>query len=214
MITNSLITSYLRFSVQIQPLIWIVGRISWFTFWTLLGNLFEDQPEDYGSANNLQKLTAFLLYFMLSKQSFSQCDKNLITFEHHLLQIIMFLSPKYTNLLSSFSDFHNRGVLKVCFPLKNQVFFFTWDSNWHAWFYNTQHLLFFFLPYIYRWLATIYYVYVCGLVAQSCPTLCDPMDCSLPGSSVHGILQARILEWVAISFSRVSSQCRDQTWVS
>ena len=36
---------------------------------------------------------------------------------------------------------------------------------------------------------------------QSCPTLCDPMDCSLPGSSVHGILQARVLEWVAISFS-------------
>ena len=38
-------------------------------------------------------------------------------------------------------------------------------------------------------------------VAQSCPTLCDPMDCSPPGSSIHGILQARILEWVAISFS-------------
>ena len=38
-------------------------------------------------------------------------------------------------------------------------------------------------------------------VAQSCPTLCNPVDCSLPGSSLHGILQARILEWVAISFS-------------
>ena len=38
-------------------------------------------------------------------------------------------------------------------------------------------------------------------VVQSCPTLCDPMDCGLPGSSVHGILQARILEWVAISFT-------------
>ena len=43
---------------------------------------------------------------------------------------------------------------------------------------------------------------------------CDPMDCSLPGSSVHGILWARILEWVAISSSRGSSQCRDQTQVS
>ena len=43
------------------------------------------------------------------------------------------------------------------------------------------------------------------LVAQSCPTLRDPKDCSPPGSSVHGILQARILEWVAISFSRGSS---------
>ena len=43
---------------------------------------------------------------------------------------------------------------------------------------------------------------------------CDPMVCSLPGSSVHGILQARILEWVAISFSRGSSQSRNQTHVS
>ena len=51
-------------------------------------------------------------------------------------------------------------------------------------------------------------------VAQSCPTLWDPMDCSLPGSSVPGILQAGILEWVAISFSRRSSQPRDRTWVS
>ena len=50
--------------------------------------------------------------------------------------------------------------------------------------------------------------------AQSCPTLCDSMDCSLPGSSIHGILQARILEWVAISFSRGSSQPRDRTRVS
>ena len=43
--------------------------------------------------------------------------------------------------------------------------------------------------------------------------LCDPVDCGLPGSSVHGILQARILEWVAISFSRGSSQPRNRTWV-
>ena len=50
-------------------------------------------------------------------------------------------------------------------------------------------------------------------VVQSCPTLCDPMDCSLPGSSVHEILQARILEWIAISFSRESSRPRDRTWV-
>ena len=44
-----------------------------------------------------------------------------------------------------------------------------------------------------------------GLVAQSCPTLCDPMDCSPPGFSVRGISQARILEWVIISSSRGSS---------
>ena len=51
------------------------------------------------------------------------------------------------------------------------------------------------------------------LVTQSCPTLCDPMDCNLPDSSVHGILQARIREWVAIPFSRGSSRPRDRTQV-
>ena len=51
-------------------------------------------------------------------------------------------------------------------------------------------------------------------VAQSCLTLCDPMDCSLPGSSIHGIFQAIVLEWIAISFSRGSSRPRDRTQVS
>ena len=54
----------------------------------------------------------------------------------------------------------------------------------------------------------------CCLVAKSCSTLCDPRDCSLPGSSVQGILQARTLEWVAMPSSRGSSQPRDQTHVS
>ena len=52
------------------------------------------------------------------------------------------------------------------------------------------------------------------LVTKLCPTLCNPMDCSPPGSSVHGILQARILEWVAIPFSRRSSWPRDRPRVS
>ena len=51
-------------------------------------------------------------------------------------------------------------------------------------------------------------------VAQSCLTLYNPMGCSLPGASTHGIFQARILEWVALSFSRGSSRPRDWTWVS
>ena len=55
---------------------------------------------------------------------------------------------------------------------------------------------------------------MCVLVTQSCLTLCDPMDCSLLGSSIHGILQARILEWEAIPCSRGSSQPRDWTEVS
>ena len=52
------------------------------------------------------------------------------------------------------------------------------------------------------------------LVAQSCPALGEPVDCSPPGSSVHGILQATILEWVAMPSSRGSSQPRDHTQVS
>ena len=61
------------------------------------------------------------------------------------------------------------------------------------------------LPWLTDWLTE---------VAQSCTTLCDPMDCSLPGSSVPGILQAIVLEWIAISFSRGSSQPRAWTRVS
>ena len=52
------------------------------------------------------------------------------------------------------------------------------------------------------------------LVAQSCPMLCNPIDCTPPGFSVHGILQARIMEWSAIPFARGSSQPRDRTQVS
>ena len=62
-------------------------------------------------------------------------------------------------------------------------------------------------------LYTCVYVFLC-LVAQWCMTLCYPMDCSSSGSSVHGVSQARILEWVAISFSRGSSRPRDQTFIS
>ena len=56
--------------------------------------------------------------------------------------------------------------------------------------------------------------FLCYSLNQSCPNFCDPIDCSPPGSSVHGVLQARILEWVAIPFSRESSQPKCWTWVS
>ena len=59
-----------------------------------------------------------------------------------------------------------------------------------------------------------YFLFIYVLVALSYPTLCDSMDCSCPGSSVHGILQAEVLEWVAIPFSRGSSHPRAQTQVS
>ena len=55
---------------------------------------------------------------------------------------------------------------------------------------------------------------VCAKLLQSCQTLCDPVDCSPPGFSVHGIHQARILEWATMPSSRGSSQPRDQTHIS
>ena len=58
------------------------------------------------------------------------------------------------------------------------------------------------------------YLAILSEVPQLCLTLCNPMDYSLPGSSVHGVFQARVLEWVAISFSRGSSRPRDRTRVS
>ena len=82
----------------------------------------------------------------------------------------------------------DKGTL--CLPL-HFLFMVTWETKWPG------------LPLVRL-----------ALVAQLCPTLCNPTDCSLPGSSVHGISQARILEWVAIPFFRLSSKARDQTWVS
>ena len=53
--------------------------------------------------------------------------------------------------------------------------------------------------------------FMCAQLLQLCPTLCDPIDYSLPGSSVHGIFCARVLEWLAMPFIRGSSRLRDQT---
>ena len=69
----------------------------------------------------------------------------------------------------------------------------------------------------FRLLVRLYHILTTAAAAkllQSCPTLNDPMECSLPGFSIHGIFQATVLEWVVISFSRGSSWPRDQTQVS
>ena len=65
----------------------------------------------------------------------------------------------------------------------------------------------------FNWCCVCVCVCVCVLVTQLCPTLIDPMDHRPPDSSVHGILQARIQEWVAIPFCRGSSPPRDRTWI-
>ena len=86
----------------------------------------------------------------------------------------------------------------------------TYENNVIFNFYNNS----FFLSQIVNRENMCVCMFVCVLVILSCLTLCDPMDCSPPGSSVRGILQARILERVAISSSRRSSQTRDRTQVS
>ena len=88
---------------------------------------------------------------------------------------------------------------------------FSWVSNcFKSWFHISRAFSY---PKDYISRSTDIYT-LARSVAQSCPTLWDPMDCSPPGFSVHGIFQARVLEWVAISFSTGSSQPRDRTWVS
>ena len=99
--------------------------------------------------------------------------------------------------------------LLLHFIKKNQLDIFVWACLWVLY---SIPLIYTFIPLKYHTILII--VKVKMLVAQSCLSLCDPMNCSLSGSSVYGIFQARVLEWGAISLSRGSSQPRDRTWVS
>ena len=93
---------------------------------------------------------------------------------------------------------------RLYIPCVYTTFFALIHLSIYAWIVSTFYLLWTILLWIKKW----------SEVTQSCPTLCDPVDCSPPGSSIHGILQARILEWVAISFFRRSSWPKDQTQIS
>ena len=90
----------------------------------------------------------------------------------------------------SFSSLH-WGKCK-CRRLREKIYLLSWLTVWKN-----------------RSLGNRRAMCLCANSLQSCPTLCDPMDCSPPGSSVHDVIQSRILEWVAMSFSRGSSQQRD-----
>ena len=116
---------------------------------------------------------------------------------------------------------HGRGwkkeaikTLVGCIALKDTVFFFLSCQQAGT---GSVCDIYVVLKLSVWWLLMNHLIYepsVCAKSLQLCLTLCDPMDCSLPDSSVRGILQARILEWIAIPFSRESSQPRDQTLVS
>ena len=116
------------------------------------------------------------------------------------------LSPfnKYSGLISFKTDWFD--LLAVQRTLKSFLHYHNLKAS------ILQHSVFFMVQLSHPYMTTGKSVKM--LVTQSCPTLCDPMDCNPSGSSVRGILQARIPEWVAISFFRGSSQARDLTQVS
>ena len=95
-----------------------------------------------------------------------------------------------------------------------RVAMYTWSWEWgplhRAWYYWVLHLQ---PPYLTMWAASSFKSLKVCVHALSCPALCNPMDCSPPGSSVHRISQSSMLEWIAISFSRGSFWPRDWTQV-
>ena len=116
----------------------------------------------------------------------------------------------YTDIMLKWSYLGYAGLIKYFLKIKHTVSFYSINvvirKFWlHSWLSLLDHIMF---------LANCADLNTEELVTQLCLTLCNPMDWSLPGPSVCGILQARILEWIAISFSRRSSQPRDWTWVS
>ena len=94
------------------------------------------------------------------------------------------------------------------------VSFSYWQTDRWGWFASGVGFIFRIFPVGWPFISLKWSEVKWSEVAQSCPTLCNPMDCSPPGFSVHGIFQARVLQWVAISFSRGSSWPRDWTQVS
>ena len=117
------------------------------------------------------------------------------------------LEPVYCSMSSS----------NCCFLTCIQISQEAGQVGWYSHLLKTSSFLSSFslpvLLFIYFFFIVVKYAALC-LVTQLCPTLCYPMDCSPPRSSVHGTLQARILEWVAMPYSRGSSQTRDQTQIS
>ena len=127
---------------------------------------------------------------MLERNRNSQCQSNRTT-----VSITSLVLPKLLYFVTSIITWSNSNNMKVFtefinMPLSVQLFIIPLHS--------TQTML----------------KVKVKVKSLSCVRLFDPIDCSLPGSSVHGIFQARVLEWVAISFSRGSSRPRDPTHVS
>ena len=132
---------------------------------------------------------------------------------YEILRIIIFIKIKWKGGCQKWEGENEELVLNVygvsvLQDEKNSV-----DGWWWEYHNNEKYLML--LNCTLKMLTMVNSVlYTFMSVTQSCLTLCDPTDCSPPGSSVYGIFQARLLDWVAISSSRGSSQSRDQTSVS
>ena len=135
-------------------------------------------------------LILFQSYILFALQS------SALIFEHYILLLLHSKCPSSGSQPS------------IPFPPSHYMKYL---SSWDCWCFYPVQFGFCFWHFFFRGVSVYYSE---SEVAQSCPTLCNPMECSLPGSSVYGIFQASILEWVAISFSRSSSEPRDWFQVS
>ena len=119
----------------------------------------------------------------------------------HIFYLVLFVQDcfGFPGSFAFLHKFENQFITKACY-----------DFDWHciesvAQFKKSCHLT---VCPVNEYGLSLHLLYLCSKLLQLCPTLCGPMDCSTPGSSVHGISQVRILVWVAIPFSRGSSQPR------
>ena len=145
----------------------------------------------------------------MKRMSFSCCY--LIFFQSHILfalQSSVLIFEHYILLLLHSKCPSSGSQSSIPFPPSHYMKYL---SSWYCWCFYPVQFEFCFWNFFFR---EVLVYWSESEVAQSCPTPCNPMDCSLPGSSVYGIFQARVLEWVAISFSRRSSQPRDWSLVS
>ena len=139
--------------------------------------------------------TSYFFRFLLLIWGFVCLLACLLYLSHSSYWIIP-LSPHVTNVTSLNCMFLYLSSFSHCYT---QIYKHLYKGGHNGLFYKNRIIL-------QVWYVMRKYEVKWSEVTQSCPTLCDPMDCGLPGFSIHEIFQARILEWVAISFSRRSSQ--------
>ena len=150
---------------------------------------------------------AGLVFLLRSSWGFSNCPRAPLGCDKSTSTRSPFLPRCSRKLQRGPETYQQRGLLEADFFHKHWVLQFSLHIDWYQWPQRWESKLPTSTYPSEGWQVTVKSL-------SRVPTLCDPMDCSLPGSSLHGILQARVLEWVAVSFSRGSSRPRDQTRVS